>query len=411
MATTKEQLSANCDKIAYGIAGLIVIILFVVMNSHDDPERSGQGTKDIIQDITDIVMVQKYTMPPPPDVMQQIQSNWYANSFPADSYQPYGFYCQPAVVRIFQQQRIDRARHLKPKWQEIAMVRDKARNKVVIKLTFDLGAMENVEVKRLEIQRKSSDDASWKPLPANDALKNMAAQVEGVKGVTYIDENVEPEKSYQYRIESQVSTDREWENDLDQSIQVSDAALPADQLAAFQVPADVQLSLFQCQQGGINQAGHAYFKVRYYDYEKGKIVDNPPTKFDEHPRGTDLADADIIPHTEFYLMYVGKREAILKHRSRPGVTLEVKLGKWYPESITLPKPWTPGGGEEPASTEPAAPGDVMPPPPGEPAPPPLPEPAGADTGKEPGEAPPPLPPPRRPPPEKPKEEQDTGGIR
>lgn len=352
MATTKEQLSAHCDKVAYvAVAVITAVLLFLTSGG----QETNQNIKDINTNISEIktntdVQDTNLKTPPPIPLDKEIQRIWFKNDYGNEGFQPFAFYARPTVVRFFEQATIHKAVHEPAVIQNITIRRDDSLEKPrpVINLTYDLGKMANVTPTSINIERQKQGDNTWDVVKEVEAAEYTVGEEN--KGLTFLDDTVEAGAAYSYRIASNVTKEagRDWE-DGSKDKQVSAVAPDAAALAGFVVPDDTQIMLFQAEEATTGKNGSAYFNVQFYNYETKKIekismhqllesLDKKPTK-----------ESELLPKTPYYLLYVsknkdGKMEAILGHWKEPGKKLTVVQGKWYPESIQVPAPWTPGGG-------------------------------------------------------------------
>jgi hypothetical protein len=362
MASVKEQFSAHCDKLAFGIVGMLIIAMAAVTMTGDDPIKTSQSK--IVQHQLKIAETKNYQkeLKPvePPDVAKKQAQRWSRAAIAKDGFTPFVMDAQPAVLRIVTKAATNKSVHNPgPVITGITVARDLELKKPVITVAFKFGNLIEVTDVSADVERRVAGTSAWK------FLVNVP-YVEGTEAYTVVDAAVDASASYMYRVKSRAKGTKEWaEGSAADKDGVQPCVPPEADAATYKIPADMRIMFVQGKATDLSGSGEGYFNVEVYDYAKGKGEPERMIKRDELlGQNRKPVDKDLLPRTKFYLNVVkqGDKSGLIAVLKNVETRKEIQLpqGKWVPESIECPAAWAAAvvsiaPAEEPAATaEPAA---------------------------------------------------------
>ncbi|HAK93456.1 MAG TPA: hypothetical protein DCM87_00185 [Planctomycetes bacterium] len=378
MASVKEQLSAHCDKLAFGIVAVMVIAMIAVTWTGEDKISISQDR--IVQHLKAIDDHKKDAelLPPaePLDPRTDIARRSSRASIPKDAWTPFAMDVQPAVVRIYSRAATFDSVHGEPAITSVAITRDAEKKKPVITVTFRFGELIEVGDAAARVERRAAGTTAWRVVAT-------IPHAEGTDVYTCVDADVEAGASYMYKVTSTATRLKsKWRADSGPTKTCREPAPPEADLGSYAVPADLRMMFVQGKVTDLSGPGEGYFNVEAYEYAAGASVVERMIKRDEVLGLNRKPDAakDLLPRTRYYLNVVKQGEkglvAVLKDIDTRR-EIQLPQGSWVPGSIECPKAWEAAAPPPPAAEdETIAPEDA---PPAEAAPaPPESEPAAPD---------------------------------
>jgi len=364
MGSYKELLAEHCDKVAFGLVGLITLGILIMTGTGEDVVGQKQKQIDLYRAKIERIANKQVMIPEPeiPDVSAGIKQRWGQTILRPDPGRPFLMYCQPAVVRLFTEKLRENLEHTKPSVKSLVMERDPELKKVVLKVTAALGKVANVKVTEVAVLRRAlpgertPGDREFKQIGTIDISGGVKSEAE----LNFVDTTVEAGRRYVYAIRTTAEpTDKakQW-GPGSAPIQTSDPFPGEGQCDEFVVPYDLRIRFSQAQLATApDQAGVGYFDVEYYDYEKGRVIRDRLVKIAEWLKRGAPPESHILPHTRYFLMIIRKTEkglvAVLKNVDKPADRIDLPKDKWYPPIIELPQPCStaPVASEQPGETE------------------------------------------------------------
>ncbi len=412
MASVKEQLSAHCDKLAFGIVAVIVIAVVAVTMTGEDPIRAGQAEIARLEDEIARKKEQQQSLEPvePKKVAEELKQRWTRSSITKDAFAPFAMHAQPGVLRIVTKAAANKSMHNPgPMITGLTIARDPEAKRPLTTLVFKFGKLQEVTDVSADVERRVAGTTAWKPIA-------KVPYVEGTDSYTVVDKSeLAAGVSYLYRVKSHAKGLKDWaEGSAADKDGVQPCVPPEAEAAAYKIPYDMRIMFFQGRPSDVNnEVGTAFFKVGVYDYATGKEVTiNTESISEMISQSRKPAAKDLLPRTRYYLNVIKPPEpskgglvAILKNID-DRKELQLPLGKWVPESIECPAAWAAAAPAEEAKEAPAEEAKEAPAEESKEAP--AAEPAGTDEGAGKAAAPPAEDDGSAAPPDEPKEDAGKG---
>lgn len=261
----KNNLLMQIDKIAYGVGGLLaIVILMIPFFLRELPSSEIDSAIKKIEDRKDAPI-------PPFDVADSekaVRDQWAVSTVVGASWvSPWTTDVRPAVVKLVDKKPDMVAAHTPGKVAKLVYRRDAAKRQVFIEVHAERGEISVAKLKKTTLLRKAGDGA----------LAELADLGVAPGALTHADYKVEPGKVYTYVLRTEVI-------DGGPGFQAEDQKKESEPLGmTAPIPFDCAVQIisaipFDAQSGA---AASLNGDITFWDYAQGKIVKAPKSTWAE----------------------------------------------------------------------------------------------------------------------------------
>ena len=325
MADTGSTWSQHIDRIAYGVAtvlGLIVLAVpFLFSGSVDSTDLDR-----LIYTLEEKAEEQKAKMQPstPENLGALVRGHWSTGK-PSRDEVPWVTERPPLFLKLVKKGQGEPANHLPARLSEILCERDAKKQQVFLRVKGFLNP-ENQYVKIRKIMiRRSVDSGSFKLVGTVDIFEEFA----------YEDYDVEPGKTYSYKVITQAKADPDAPEDVNFSAlterQESEPLGPTEK-----VPPDYSL-VIAAFDAKVVEKPRVMAKLWYWDYKKGKLFSKPsPTFYAEKQK------FGSGKRWQFFQIHPSKGKVLIADKKKLGKDTVTEKAKRVPVDV-----WEPLSAAEP----------------------------------------------------------------
>jgi hypothetical protein len=273
----KQNLAVHLDKIAYGAAGLVALVIFLI------PLLSTRGISRAITDLEgerQRVDGLQGTTPPPvevPKIKDALEKQWAAPApLAAEWISPWSIEARPGIVKLIQTRGPDVAQHEPGKILKISCLRSKERRQPYLRVEAERGPSKLVKFAKTKLLRQELPKAG---APAADAKFVEVADL--TKSLACDDYGVEPGKLYQYKLVTEAAADGDPQKvKLKDEDRVKESPVLAMKAA---VPFDyaVQIVIASGFDAQNNKPAYLNGTFSYWDYPAAKVEKKTKTAWIE----------------------------------------------------------------------------------------------------------------------------------
>jgi len=356
MEDLKQTLAKHCDRVAWAVVALVILVLLLLRNLGGDPVKT--ESQEIDKHLDTIGQMEEDQKIPPleiPKTRATLEATWVAQR-PIGPGGNWILHRKPLELRVFREKVIDKAQHTPPILTKVSVIRSAELKKPIVVVEGEAGQIANVRFTSVEIYRADKPEAD-KPELVFKKVKDGEVPHEGLGSgapIRFEDKTVESfpfnkERSYYYKLrtvvqlEGQVQTEKDYKPQYE-SVEVS---------GEIKIPPDLGIELVTAQPRIPDPVtpGSAYLRVEMWDYDAGavkKIIMRPYKEIQlltEKP-----ADEDFIPGTSLYVWVVESGTQVKLKDWKTRATYTLKAGD-PPAPVALPAPWEKAAAPPPEKAE------------------------------------------------------------
>lgn len=214
-----SNLGQQMDKIAYGVAGVIILVLlFLTLNAGKSARSELNSVSENLEKAksreSEVVQVEEV-----PDLLATIQKQWavpQATDYPAWSNER-----APSLAQFVKEREGIRINHPAPTLERVTYLRHPKTFQVYLRIEGQLPALENAEYTSVKLLKKAEGDDTF--LPLEKFKEDEAIQTGEIR---YLDIEVEPGKRYAYQVRTEIA--RSADADKDSFLKDEDRANQSD---------------------------------------------------------------------------------------------------------------------------------------------------------------------------------------
>ncbi len=192
-----SNLGQQMDKIAYGLAGAIVLaVAFFVLFAGRDANTALSDAKKS-KTAAELREKEDVNVGDVPDLIGTISAQWRVPDMA--EYTTWSTERMQGLMQFVAEQEGIRIDHPKPKMVRVTYLRHDKTYQVYVRVEGSLGDLENSEYTSIKLYKKADGDDTFLPVKDFDSDKNIDGS-----DVRYVDHKVEPGKKYAYQLRTKI---------------------------------------------------------------------------------------------------------------------------------------------------------------------------------------------------------------